>query len=106
MFHELVALVHVMVAVDVPFRFASVVAKLMVELAVMVLPAIGRIVVVGVWRSTNPEMVVLFPMFPTWSTIRQLSVNAVVWPAILGGVSDAVVEWVFACVFVFQKHSA
>ena len=55
MFHELVALAHVMVAVDVPFRFASVVAKLMVELAVMVFPAIGRIVVVGVWRSTNPE---------------------------------------------------
>ena len=47
MFHELVVLVHVMVAVDVPLLFASVVAKLMVVVFVMVFPFIGRIVVVG-----------------------------------------------------------
>ena len=77
-----------MVAVDVPLRLSSVVAKVMVELATMVFPAIGRIVVFGALRSTNPVMVVLLPMFPTWSTILQLSVKFVVCPGEVGGVSE------------------
>ena len=39
--HELVPLVHVMVAVDVPLMLSSTVAKRMVELVVMVLPGAG-----------------------------------------------------------------
>ena len=77
-----------MVAVDVPLMLSSTVAKLMVEFSEMVYPGAGRIVVVGASRSTYPELVELFPMFPTLSWIRQLSVNCVVFPLLRGGIKD------------------
>ncbi len=86
MFHELVALVHVMVAVDVPFRLSSVVVMVMVVLSLMVVSSHRSDCCRWFGRSTKPEMVVLFPMFPTWSLILQLMVNAVVWPAVPLGV--------------------
>ena len=80
-----------MVAVDGPLLLSSVVVIVMIEVLVMVFP-FGRIVVVGAFRSTYPEIGVLFPMFPTWSTIRQLMVNDVVFPLLLvGGIKDGFV---------------
>ena len=81
-----------MVAVDGALLLSSVVVRVMIEVLVMVFPFIGRIVVVGALRSTYPEIAVLFPMFPTWSTIRQLMVNDVVLPLLLvGGIKDGFV---------------
>ena len=54
MFHELVPLVQVITAEDVPFSTASVDVNESVVLSVIVVPASGVIVVTGVWRSTIP----------------------------------------------------